>query len=328
MGAADEVHVVLLQEPRDDVGAKGERDTSVVFAPARDVLVRIGPQQVAEQTAVGDLPVLEKVHHPATLSSSCLQKLNGKLVKDGAYISRPHHAPNLLHRVKVGAQTAVHGENLLVNDCRNWQAIEAVSEGLPKLDVVPPLALIVEAVDSVDGSALVVPAEDEKVLRVLDLVCKEQANGLERLLATVHVVAEEQVVGFGRESAILEQTQEVVVLSVDIAANLGQCQSHLHGPKGPRERPWHRRDTYLDWSLKLQEDGLRDENLTGLGAQIANLRLEELDLLARPASSHLQKSVYDGVQIHLLFRHGGGLPMAAAWMRKGRRGEVAELAPS
>lgn len=233
MGAADEVHVVLLQEPRDDVGAKGERDTSVVFAPARDVLVRIGPQQVAEQTAVGDLPVLEKVHHPATLSSSsCLQKLNGKLVKDGAYISRPHHAPNLLHRVEVGAQTAVHGENLLVNDCRNWQAIEAVSEGLPKLDVVPPLALIVEAVDSVDGSALVVPAEDEKVLRVLDLVCKEQANGLERLLATVHVVAEEQVVGFGRESAILEQTQEVVVLSVDIAANLGQMSITLARSKG------------------------------------------------------------------------------------------------
>ena len=55
MGAADEVHVVFLQEARDDVGAEGERDTTVVFAPAGDILVGIGPQQIAKETAVGDL---------------------------------------------------------------------------------------------------------------------------------------------------------------------------------------------------------------------------------------------------------------------------------
>lgn len=55
MSTANQVHVVLLQEPRDDIGAEGERDTSVVFAPPRDVLVGIGPEQVAEKTAVGDL---------------------------------------------------------------------------------------------------------------------------------------------------------------------------------------------------------------------------------------------------------------------------------
>lgn len=46
---------MFLQEARDDIGAEGERDTTVVFAPAGDILVGIGPQQIAKETAVGDL---------------------------------------------------------------------------------------------------------------------------------------------------------------------------------------------------------------------------------------------------------------------------------
>jgi hypothetical protein len=83
----------------------------------------------------------------------------------------------------------VHGEDLLIDDGRNGQAVEAVGEGLPQLDVVSTLALVVEAVYAVDGRALVVAAQHEEVLRVLDLVGEQQADGLERLLASVDVVA-------------------------------------------------------------------------------------------------------------------------------------------
>lgn len=114
----------------------------------------------------------------------------------------------------------MHGEDLLIDDCSNWQAIEAVSERLPQLDVVPPFALVVETVDPVDRGALVVSAEDEEVLGVLDLVREKQADGLQRLLAAIYVVAEEEVVGLWWEPAVLEETQEVIVLAVDIAANL------------------------------------------------------------------------------------------------------------
>lgn len=65
-----------------------------------------------------------------------------------------------------------------------------------------------------------VAAQDEEVLRVLDLVCQQQADGLQGLLATVHVVSEEKVVGFGRETSVLEQTEEIVVLAVDVTADL------------------------------------------------------------------------------------------------------------
>jgi hypothetical protein len=114
----------------------------------------------------------------------------------------------------------VHGEDLLVNDGGDGQAVEAVGEGLPQLDVVATLALIVEAVDAVDGRALVVAAQDEEVLGILDLVGEQQADGLERLLAAIYVVAEEEVVGLGREAAVLEEAEEVIILPVDIAANL------------------------------------------------------------------------------------------------------------
>jgi len=62
--------------------------------------------------------------------------------------------------------------------------------------------------------------------------------------------------------------------------------------------------TYLYRSFKLEQNGLRDENLTSLCAEIANLRLEKLDLLSGSATAHLEKSVNDGVQVHvLLVRH-------------------------
>lgn len=145
--------------------------------------------------------------------------------KTKTYISGAHDSTNLLHRVEIGAQAAVHGEDLLVNDGRNGQAVEAVGERLPELDVVSSLALVVEAVDTVDGGTLMVAAQNEEVLGVLDLVGQEQADGLERLLATVDVITKEQIVGLRRESTVLEKAQEVVVLSVDITADLERAQN-------------------------------------------------------------------------------------------------------
>ena len=166
MSAADQIHVVLLQEAGDDVRAEGEGHAAVVLAPAGDVFVRVGPQQIAQQAAVRDLQSI------STLSLSLCRALQ-------KYVCWPHHTPDLLHRVEIWAQSTVHREDLLINDRRNWQAVEAVRERLPQLDVVASLTLIVEPVDTVDGGALVVPAQDEKVFWVLDLVRKKQADGFE-----------------------------------------------------------------------------------------------------------------------------------------------------
>lgn len=81
--------------------------------------------------------------------------------------------------------------------------------------------------------------------------------------------------------------------------------------------------TDLDWCLELEEDGLRDEDFTGLGAQITDLSLEQLDLLAGPAAPDLEETVYDRVEIYLVFRHSCDL--LSAWCR-GVRGARENLA--
>ncbi len=79
------------------------------------------------------------------------------------------------------------------------------------------LTLIVKSVDAVNTGALVVPPQQEEVLRVLDLVGEEEADGLERLLSAINIVAQEEVVRLRREAAVLEQAEEVGVLAVDVA---------------------------------------------------------------------------------------------------------------
>jgi len=44
----------------------------------------------------------------------------------------------------------MHAENFLVNQGSNGETVEAVGENLPQLDGVATLALIVEAIDSID----------------------------------------------------------------------------------------------------------------------------------------------------------------------------------
>ncbi len=161
MRTADEVHVMLLQEARHYVWPECEAHTSVVLAPPRDVLIRVGPEEIAEKTAVGNLSSLACV-----IDACCCCCGDPSLT----HIGRSHHAPNLLHRIEIWAETAMHGKDLLIDDGGNGQAVEAVGKCLPQLDVVSSFALVVEAVNAVDGGALVVATEDEEVFGVLDLV--------------------------------------------------------------------------------------------------------------------------------------------------------------
>lgn len=95
-------------------------------------------------------------------------------------------------------------EDLLVNDGGDGQAVEAVCERLPQLDVEPSLALVVEAVDPVYARALVIAPQQEEILWIFDFIRQQQTDRLQRLLAPVHVVAEEQIVGLWREPTVLE----------------------------------------------------------------------------------------------------------------------------
>lgn len=120
----------------------------------------------------------------------------------------------------------MHCEDLLINNCCDGQAVEAVSESLPELDVIASLALIVEAINTVNGCALVVTAKNEEVFGILDLIGKKQADGLQRLLASINVISKEEIICLRRETAVLEQTEKIIILAVDITTNLQAHGQH------------------------------------------------------------------------------------------------------
>eukprot|EP00421_Protoceratium_reticulatum_P003958 CAMPEP_0168370454 /NCGR_PEP_ID=MMETSP0228-20121227/7273_1 /TAXON_ID=133427 /ORGANISM="Protoceratium reticulatum, Strain CCCM 535 (=CCMP 1889)" /LENGTH=173 /DNA_ID=CAMNT_0008383329 /DNA_START=607 /DNA_END=1128 /DNA_ORIENTATION=+ len=169
----------------------------------------------------------------------------------------------------------MHADDLLVDNSTDRNAIKDIAELLPQLDVEAPLALVVEAVYSRDGGALVVAAEKEEVLRELELVRKEQRDGLQALLATVHVVAQEQVVALRREAAVLEEPEQVVVLAVHVAAD-------------------------LDRRLQLQQRALRQEGLAHGRAERSQLALGEVHELPGLGALSFQAPLNHAVHIQIL----------------------------
>lgn len=57
------------------------------------------------------------------------------------------------------------------------------------------LTLIIKPVYTVNTCTLVIPSKQKEVLRVFDLIGEQQTDGLEGVLATVHVVTQKEVVG-------------------------------------------------------------------------------------------------------------------------------------
>ena len=62
-----------------------------------------------------------------------------------------------------------------------------------------------------------ISSQNKEIFGVFNLVGEQQANRLQGLLSPVHIVAEKEVIGLGRKSTILKETEEVVVLAVDVA---------------------------------------------------------------------------------------------------------------
>ena len=181
MGAADQIHVVFLQEPRHNIRPESKRDPPIVFTPASDIFVGIGPQEVTQQATVRNLKESATFHRCGSKLRNAFQmsknrKMNGEF--SVTYIGGPHHAAYLFHGIQIWAQAPVHGENFFINDGGDRKAIEAISKSLPKLDIVSSLALIVKSINTIDRCALVVTTEDKEILWVFDFVREEQADRL------------------------------------------------------------------------------------------------------------------------------------------------------
>ena len=111
-------------------------------------------------------------------------------------------------------------EYLLVHDGCYRQAVKTVCERFPQLNVVSSFTLIIKSIDPIDAGTLVVSSEKKEVLRILDFVGQQEADRLQGLLAPVHIVPEKQIVALWRKATIFKQTEQIIVLPVDVTTYL------------------------------------------------------------------------------------------------------------
>ncbi len=89
----------------------------------------------------------------------------------------------------------MHTNDLVINHGTTWKAVKGVTKLFPHLDREATAAFIVEPIDAVDSCTFVVPPQEEEIFGVFDFVRKQQADHLQRLLATVNIVPQKQVIG-------------------------------------------------------------------------------------------------------------------------------------
>mmetsp|Transcript_3210 Transcript_3210/g.13928 ORF Transcript_3210/g.13928 Transcript_3210/m.13928 type:complete len:312 (+) Transcript_3210:1674-2609(+) len=184
--SGDQVQAVAVVELLRDVLTERVPRASRGDAPAAPV-VGVGPQQVAHRAVV-------------------------------RYLLLPVDRPYLVDGCDRRGESAVHAEDAVVDDRRERQVIEDVRAVAPHVDAaVLAKALVVEAVHLRDLPRLVVAADDGDAIGVANLERHHQRDRLDRVITSVYVVAQEEVVCVRRVSAKLEHLQQVVKLSVDVA---------------------------------------------------------------------------------------------------------------
>lgn len=61
-----------------------------------------------------------------------------------------------------------------------------------------------------------VSSQQKKVFWVFDLVGQKEADCLQGLLASVHIIAQEQIVALWREASIFKEPEKIIVLPMNV----------------------------------------------------------------------------------------------------------------
>merc|ERR1740120_184428 len=119
-----QIKIVFLEKALHDVRAEQKGDTAVVLGPTSDVFVGIRPQEIAQEAGI-------------------------------RHICWSLNLLDLLNALQLWRQPPVNAEDLIIDNSSERKRIEdLLAEELPNLDVVALLAIIIEAIDPSDGSAL------------------------------------------------------------------------------------------------------------------------------------------------------------------------------
>lgn len=180
---------MCVQELLNHVRSEEIGHPSVIFRPTFDVRIGITPEQVAQESLIGNV-------RGAT------------------------QALDLVHLVQFGANATMTTKDLLCDDRHDGHAVKAVTKDPPDLDRIAPFTLVVESVDAINRRTFVIPTQETQVVGVSDLVGQQKTNRLEALHRAVNVVPEEQVVTLGGKATHFKQAQEIRVLAMSVTTNV------------------------------------------------------------------------------------------------------------
>ena len=120
-------------------------------------------------------------------------------------------------------------ENLIFNDSSQGQVVEEVSQEFPNICVaILSHALVVKAINLSDLARFMVTSQNADSVSVANFEANEQRHSLNRVVASVHVVTHEEVVGVGWLAPNFEKLDQVVELTVNVTADSDGTTNRLH----------------------------------------------------------------------------------------------------
>lgn len=120
-------------------------------------------------------------------------------------------------------------EDLSLHNGSKRQVIKQLSEHLPHIVIfILAHALIIESVILSNASGFMVTPEDSESLFVAYLDAEQQTHCFEGIVATVDIIAEEEVVAVGDVSTDPEEFHEIVELPVDVSADVNRGSNVDH----------------------------------------------------------------------------------------------------
>ena len=111
MRPAYQIDVEISGEFLDDVLAEGVADAALVLSPPFYVGIGVRPQEIAEQSLIGELY--------------------------GSF-----DAGDIRQIIEIGRQSAVHADDLLIDDRADGHHVEDICKIFPDLEVVPAFACL------------------------------------------------------------------------------------------------------------------------------------------------------------------------------------------
>ena len=136
---------------------------------------------------------------------------------------------DLVKCLDVRRETTMDAEDFTLDYCSNTEVVENFAAVFPRVCIsVLANSLVIESVHRCDLPRLMIATKKRDVARVLHLETEQQLERLDRVVTTINEVAHEYVLRIRNLSSFLKKFEQVMELTVDVAANRDRGTHRLH----------------------------------------------------------------------------------------------------